>query len=74
MAMGSQTVIKRTKDQKISAAAGAVAVQIAKQHDDPMYYKLKKYKTLMLQARAAIMDKYKEKAMVVVRQRMAQNG
>ena len=70
MAIEQQTVIRRTKDQKISAAAGAVAVQLAKQHNDPMYYKLRKYRQLMLKAREAIMDKYKEKALTIVRQRM----
>jgi len=74
MAIQQQTMIKRTRDQKINAAAGAVAVQLAKQHNDPMYDKLIKYKSLMLQARSKIMEKWFEKAKVIVRQRMAQQS
>ena len=70
MALNNHSVIKRTRDQKISAAAGSVAVQLAKQNNDPMYDKLVKYKHLMLEARAKIMQKWFNKAKVIVRSRL----
>ena len=70
MALNNHSVIKRTRDQKIAAAAGSVAVQLAKQNNDPAYDKLVKYKQLMLEARAKIMQKWFNKAKVIVRSRL----
>ena len=71
--LGDHSIIKRTRDQKIQAAAAATAVQLAKQNGDPMYDKLKKYKTLMMEARHKIMQKWFQKAKIVVRQRLKTN-
>jgi len=73
MALNNHSVIKRTREQKVSAAAGAVAVQLAKQNNDPMYVKLVKYKHLMLEARAKIMQKWYNKAKVIVRSRLKEH-
>ncbi len=70
MALKNHSIIKRTREQKINAAAATLAVQLAKQNNDPMYNKLKRYKSLMLQARQKIMQKWYNKAKQIVRQRL----
>jgi len=70
MALKNHSIIKRTREQKINAAAATLAVQLAKQNNDPMYDKLKRYKSLMLQARQKIMQKWYNRAKQIVRQRL----
>jgi len=74
MALNSHSIIKRTRDQKIAAAAASVAVQLAKKNNDPMYDKLKRYRALMLEAREKIMQKWYTKAKAIVRQRLSSNS
>ena len=71
MALKSNSIIKRTREQKIAAAAASVAVQLAKKNNDPMYDKLKRYRALLLEARKKIMQKWYNKAKAIVRQRMS---
>ena len=70
MALHTHSIIKRTKEQKINAAAASLAVQLAKQNGDPMYDKLNRYRNLMLEARAKIMKKWFNKAKMIVRQKL----
>jgi len=69
-ALKEHSIIKRTREQKINAAAASLAVQLAKQNNDPMYQKLSKYRALMLEARKKIMQKYYNRAKTIVRQRL----
>ena len=70
MALNTHSIIKRTKDQKIAAAAASLAVQLAKNNNDPMYDKLKRYRSLMLETREKIMQKWYKKALAVIRKRL----
>lgn len=71
MALNNHSIIKRTREQKISAAAAAFAVQLAKKNNDPMYGKLSRYRALMLEARRKIMQKWYNRAKTIVRQKMS---
>jgi len=73
MALKSNSIIKRTREQKIAAAAAALAIQLAKKNKDPMYYKLKRYRSLLLEAREKIMQKWYNKAKIIVRQKLSKS-
>jgi len=48
----------RSREAKINAAVGAIAVAIAKKKNDPLYHKLIKYRTLWKKTKDEIMKKY----------------
>jgi len=48
----------RSRDAKMNAVIGAVAVSIAKSKNDVLYGKLKKYKTLWKNTKDQIVQKY----------------
>jgi len=52
------TVSTRSRDAKMNAVIGAVAVSIAKSKNDVLYGKLKKYKSLWKSTKDQIVQKY----------------
>ena len=48
----------RSREAKINAAVGAIAVAIAKKKNDPLYHKLIKFRTLWKRTKDEIMRKY----------------
>jgi len=48
----------RSREAKINAAVGAIAVAIAKKKNDPLYHKLIKFRTLWKRTKDEIMQKY----------------
>jgi len=48
----------RSREAKINAAVGAIAVALAKKKDDPLYHKLIKFRTLWKKTKDEIMRKY----------------
>jgi len=48
----------RSREAKINAAVGAIAVAIAKKKNDPLYHKLIKYRSLWKKTKDEIMRKY----------------
>jgi len=48
----------RSREAKINAAVGAIAVAIAKKKNDPLYHKLIKYRSLWKKTKDEIMKKY----------------
>ena len=70
MALKEHSVIRRTKEQKIKAAIGAAAVQMAKAKGDPLAAKLSKYRALVIETRKKLLEKYGNRARAIVMQRM----
>jgi len=54
----SSSMVKMTKQQKISRATGALAVGMAKKKGDPAYTQMIKYKTLYIKFKEKITAKY----------------
>jgi hypothetical protein len=48
----------RSREAKINAAVGAIAVALAKQKNDPLYHKLKKFRALWKKTKDEIIKKY----------------
>ncbi len=48
----------RSREAKINAAVGAISVSIAKQKNDPLYHKLKKFRGLWKKTKDEIVAKY----------------
>lgn len=67
----SMSVVKRTREAKLKAAAGALAIQIAKERNDPLYRKFKKFRDRFWTMKNKIKSKYGQKAMVQARKSMS---
>jgi len=52
------SVQTRSRESKINAAVGAIAVAIARKKDDPLYHKLKKFRGLWKKTKDDLMSKY----------------
>jgi len=65
--MTGNSVIKRTKQDKLKALAGKLALQIAKEQKDPLYAKYEKMRSLYLKYKNQIIEKYSAKAMAAAR-------
>jgi len=74
MSMKSTSVVRMDKQRKIKMAVARVAVQLAKEKNDPLYDKYQKYRQLYLETKAKIVEKYGPKATQVVRQALAKGG
>ena len=72
MALKEHSIVRRTKEQKVNAAIAATAVKLAKVKGDPLAAKLSRYRELLLQTRAKIMEKYYNRARAIVTQRLNQ--
>ena len=57
-----RTVVRLSKADDEKRRMTIAAIQMAKQHNDPLYAKLIKYKVLFKQTRQKIVDKYGAKA------------
>lgn len=62
-----QTMVVRSKAAKLQAAAGAMAVKMAKSANDPIYKKFKMFRDKFYGAKKIIQTKYGKRAMMVVR-------
>jgi len=69
--MQGTSIVKMDRQRKIKMAVARVAVQLAKQKNDPLYDKYQKYRQLYLEYKAKIVEKYGPKAVQVVRQSLA---
>jgi hypothetical protein len=59
----TQSMSMRTMQAKKNAALGAIAVSIARSKNDPLYHKLKKYRTLWKDTKNQLVSKYGSLAM-----------
>jgi len=62
MAIG-QTIIRRTRAAKMNALAADLALNIAKQRQDPLYIRTKKTKARLKKLKIMIFKKYGKQAM-----------
>jgi ribosomal protein S17 len=62
------TITRVTRDTKIKKAIGQLAVQLAKQQDDPLYKKMSKYKKKWKKYKEMIQKKYGPRVRVKARQ------
>jgi|GEM_PF-4468672 len=62
-----QTMVVRSKSAKLQAAAGSMAVQLAKAANDPVYKNFKMFRDKFYDAKKKIQDKYGKRAMMAVR-------
>jgi len=61
---------KVTKRTKLKQQAGVQALRIAKEKNDPLYKKYKRYNTMRLEIKKKLMDKYSRKGMQYVRKNL----
>ena len=66
-----ETMVLRSKAAKLQAAAGSMAINLAKAANDPMYKKLKMFREKFFDAKKKIQAKYGKQAMMAVRKGMA---
>lgn len=69
----SMSMVKRTRQAKLQAMAGALAIQIAKERQDPLYKKFKRFRDKYWSMKRRIKTKYGQKAMVSARDKMAKS-
>ena len=62
-----QTMVVRSKQAKLQAAAGAMAVKMAKASNDPMYKKFKMFRDKFFDAKKNIQSKYGKRALMAVK-------
>ena len=62
------STIKRTKQDKIAALVGNLALKIAKKNNDPMYEKYAKYRRQYLELKQELIRKYMSKAKQAAKQ------
>ena len=67
--VGASTV-RVSKQTKRQQQAGAAALRLAKDANDPIYKKFIKYRTMMLDSKKKLMKKYGRKGMRAARQSM----
>ena len=71
--MKSTSTIKRTKDQKIKALVGMLAIKIAQQKQDPLYDKYLKYKQQYMELKQKIIKKYLAQAKKLAKKAIKQS-
>ena len=54
----SMSMVQRSREAKINAAVGAIAVHIAKEKNDPLVHKMMKFRKLWKENKEMIMKKY----------------
>jgi len=59
-----------TKRQKIDRRAGLEALAIAKEKNDPLYRKYKKFRGKFMDVKEKIMKKYRKKGLLKAREKM----
>lgn len=64
------STIRRTKQDKIAALVGNLALKIAKKNNDPMYEKYAKYRKQYLELKQELIRKYMSKAKQAAKQAM----
>ena len=64
------STVRITKKSKLSQQAGAVAIRLAKEANDPSYRLYKKYREMYLNAKKKIVTKYGRKAYREVRKNL----
>ena len=64
------STIKRTKQDKVAALVGNLALKIAKKNNDPMYEKYAKYRKQYLELKQELIRKYMSKAKQAAKQAM----
>jgi len=64
------STIKRTKQDKLAALVGNLALKIAKKNNDPMYEKYAKYRKQYLELKQELIRKYMSKAKQAAKQAM----
>jgi len=64
------STIKRTKQDKLAALVGNLALKIAKKNNDPMYEKYAKYRKQYLELKKELIRKYMSKAKQAAKQAM----
>ena len=64
------STIKRTKQDKVAALVGNLALKIAKKNNDPMYEKYAKYRKQYLELKKELIRKYMSKAKQAAKQAM----
>ena len=62
------STIKRTKQDKLAALVGNLALKIAKKNNDPMYEKYAKYRKQYLELKKELIRKYMSKAKQAAKQ------
>jgi hypothetical protein len=68
------SITRRTRDAKLKAAAGAFAIQMAKERKDPLYTKFKRFRDKFWAMKIRIKQKYGPKAMVKARMSMTRSS
>ena len=58
----TMSMVQRSREAKINAAVGAIAVSMAKKANDPLYFKLVKYRKLWKETKNRIVAKYGARA------------
>ena len=62
------STIKRTKEDKIAALIGNMALKLAKKNNDPLYEKYAKYRRQYLELKKELIQKYMSRAKQAVKQ------
>jgi len=68
----STSIVKRTRQAKLSSLAANFAIRIAKDRNDPLYKKYKKYRKWFKDAKKAIVQRYGARGTAAARKSMMQ--
>ena len=63
------SILKRNRTHKTKSTAGVIANSLAKKQNDPLYKRMKFYRSLYMKTKEQIQRKYKSKSMNLARQR-----
>lgn len=69
----STSIVKRTRQSKLSTLAANFAIRIAKDRQDPVYRKYKKYRKLFWDAKKTLVKRYGARGMAAARKALQKN-
>jgi len=68
------SVVKRTKNAKLAALIGSLAIKIAQQNNDPLYEKYQTFKKEYLALKKQIIKKYLSQARAAAKKALKQQS
>jgi ribosomal protein S17 len=68
--MAGSSMVMRTREAKLKALAASLAVQMAREANDPLYSKYKSFRDKFMAFKKTLQAKYGKRALVVARKGM----
>lgn len=70
----STSMIRRTRSDKLTTLAANMAIRIAKDRQDPLYKKYKRFRDLFWTAKKMLVKRYGARGMMVARKAMLKSN